>query len=85
MLLSILRDYIKPSLEDLCAGFGIDPASGTVASGPEVEPTEVASKEAGPDIEDDDDFFVASGMAGKVRAKNPYEVEMAVASAIKDW
>lgn len=85
MLLAILKEYIKPSFEDLCRGHGIDPAVGIIDGGPGVAPTETPPEETAPDIEDDDDFFVSSGMAGKVRAKNPYEVEMAIAAAIKEW
>lgn len=86
MLLTILREYIKPSFEDLCKGHGVDPAIGMVDEGPATTAsTEEPAEESGPDIEDDDDFFVSSSMAGKVRAKNPYEVELAIASALKDW
>lgn len=79
MLLAIIREYITPSFEDLCAGHGI--AATVAAKTPEVETV----ADEGPGVEDDDDFFVSSDKAGTVRAKNPYEVEVAIASAIKDW
>ena len=80
MLLAIIKEYITPSFEDLCAGHGI--AATIAAKTPEVE---TAAADEGPGVEDDDDFFVSSDKAGTIGAKNPYEVEMAIASAIKDW
>jgi hypothetical protein len=86
MLLSILKGYIKPSFEELCKGHGIDPALGTIkAPASTTKPTKEPDAVEGTDIEDDDDFFVKSDMAGKVRAKQPYEIEAAVTAAIKDW
>lgn len=82
MLLDILKDYIKPSFEDLCASHSIDLSSSGIATTSEIESPAV---DEGPGIEDDDDFFVSSDLAGKVRAKNPYEVELAIANAIKSW
>ena len=79
MLQAILRTYIVPSFEDLCAGFGIsttDVVKGTV----EAEVDAGASA----DMEDDEDF-ASHAMAGKVRVKNPAEVEIAINNAIKDW
>lgn len=87
MLLAILREYIKPSFEDLCRSHGVDPTSttpphiATTDSGKEVAAEEPV--DAG--VEDDDDFFVSSDKAGTIRAKNPYEVEIAIANALKDW
>lgn len=90
MLLSIIKEYINPTFEDLCAGHGIDLGAATP---PHVATKDLADKTTtdatvgvgDSDLEDDDDFFVSSGLAGKVRAKNPYEVEMAIAAALKDW
>lgn len=88
MLLDILKEYINPTFEDLCAGHGLDVSATGVASTADdtsIDDTaaDAASEDAG--LEDDDDFFVSSSLAGKVRAKNPYEVEVAIASVIKDW
>lgn len=88
MFEAILREYITPSFEDLCVGHGIDLESGTIAKPAAAEvpaATATAAEDDGPGFEDDDDFFVSSSMAGKVRAKNPYEVEVAITNAIKDW
>ncbi len=79
MLLTIVRTYIVPSFEDLCTSFGIsasDVADGTVKA--EVEAGVVS------DVEDDPDFL-DSDKVGKVRVKNPAEVEIAINNAIKDW
>jgi predicted transcriptional regulator len=86
-LVKILREYIKPSFEDLCRSHGIDP---TATTAPRIDtPTSDKSKpeEAPADssVEDDDDFFVSSDKAGTIRAKNPYEVEIAITNALKDW
>lgn len=89
MLLAILREYINPTFEDLCAGHGIDPTS----SEPprivdEVKPEEKKPEgdiTIGSDIEDDAEGFYTSEHEGKVRAKNPYEVELAISDAIKSW
>lgn len=87
MLLAILREYISPTFENLCTGHGIDPNAieaphvetpAAEKAAPEVEKPEVG-------VEDDDDFFTSSSLAGAARAKNPYEVEMAIANAVKDW
>lgn len=88
MLLAILKEYIKPSFEDLCTGHGIDPSSATpphVDSGKPKEPETEEPADTGADLEDDDDFFTDRGRAGTVRAKNPYEVELAIANALKEW
>ena len=81
MLLGIIREYISPSFEDLCLGHDIDPDKGFIS--PELAPEESTAAEPG--IEDDDDFFVASDLKGTVRVKNPYEVEVAILDALKDW
>jgi hypothetical protein len=83
MLLTILKTYIVPTFEGLCAGLGIavsDVAKGEV----EAEVTTDSSTSTESDIEDDEDFFKHS-MAGKVRVKNPAEVEIAINNAIKEW
>jgi hypothetical protein len=88
MILKILNEYIKPSFEDLCTGHGIDPASiETLKTGTATTPAEEApaATPEGPGVEDDDDFFTDRGRAGTIRAKNPYEVELAVANVTKDW
>lgn len=89
MLLAILREYIKPSFEDLCVGHGIDPTSGvkhTTAAAEKADEKETEPTSSESDfLEDDDDFFVSSDRAGKVRVKNPYEVEVAISSVLKDW
>ena len=86
MLLSILREYIEPDFTDLCAAYGIDASSAKIPE-PEIAPeaTTADSATSDLDLEDDDDFFVSSSLAGTVRAKNPYEVELAINNAIKDW
>lgn len=79
MLLSILRTYIVPSFDELCAGHSI--------SAPKGSPASIASDVTSSgldDLEDDEDFFSSEG-AGKVRVKNAYEVEIAVANVLKDW
>ena len=89
MLLAILREYIKPTFADLCKGHGIDPTSAeppkvvtdSKASGAE----DTTGTPADSGVEDDDDFFTSSDKAGTIRAKNPYEVEVAIANALKDW
>ena len=83
MLLNIVREYISPSFEDLCVGHDLDPTKGFVppAAADEVKDDDV--NELG--YEDDDDFFTSSELKGTIRAKNPYEVEVAVLNAIKDW
>lgn len=88
MLLSIIREYINPTFEDLCIGHGIDPTASVAphVEVPEAETsTSVEPEVEGSGVEDDDDFFVSSSLAGTVRAKNPYEVEIAIANALKDW
>jgi hypothetical protein len=82
MLLDILRDYVKPSFETLCAEYEVEADKKAIAAATPAEPT-VEPKS--PDLEDDDDFFPAASAKGTVRAKNPYEVDMAIASALKDW
>lgn len=89
MFLAILREYISPTFEELCRSRGIDPTAGIVKK---TEPAVSAPVTAAPDsveddlgVEDDDDFFVSSGMVGKIRAKNPYEVEIAMTNMLKDW
>jgi hypothetical protein len=82
MLLSIAREYIVPSFETLCKGRGLDATS--IASPAATTETDYFDDFAGE--EDDDDFFAASSdLKGKVRAKNPYEVEVAIADAIREW
>jgi hypothetical protein len=79
MLQTILKTYIVPSFEDLCTSFSIsasDVAKGDVKA-------EVAT-DAVSDVEDDPDFY-GSDKVGKVRVKNPAEVEIAINNAIKDW
>lgn len=78
MLLSILRTYIVPSFEELCKGHSIS----TPETPKAVEKDTTASDVT--DLEDDDDFFT-SGPAGKARVKNAYEVEIAIANALKEW
>jgi hypothetical protein len=88
MILKILNEYVKPSFEDLCTGHGIDPASiETLKTGTATTPAEEApaATPEGPGVEDDDYFFTDRGRAGTIRAKNPYEVELAVANVTKDW
>lgn len=88
MFLTILREYVEPTFEMLCRGRGIDPAAITEKKPVlKTEPTAVAAEAEAEDagLEDDDDFFVSSSLAGKVRAKNPYEVEIAMTSLIKEW
>ena len=89
MFNSILDGYVIPTFEMLCTGFGIDPASGVLAAKPVAdEPATAAADESedeGSWLEDDEDFFPGASGKGKVRAKNPYEVELAIADAIKDW
>lgn len=82
-IVKILREYVVPTFEDLCRGHGIDGAAVKAAEEPKSEVA--ATSSFGPDVEDDDDFFVSSDKVGKVRVKNPYEVELAIASAVKDW
>jgi hypothetical protein len=87
-LLKILREYINPTFEDLCAGHGIDPHSTEppkVKTDPKADAADTEDSVSDPDLEDDDDFFTSSAHAGKVRAKNPYEVELAIADAVKNW
>lgn len=79
MLLAILKDYVVPSFEELCAKHSIDATKASTVVG-------TGSEDAYDDgIEDDDDFFVDHGLKGKVRAKSAYEVEVAIATALKDW
>jgi hypothetical protein len=87
MLIEILKGYIKPTFETLCKEYEVDLDTKAIADKKATTATgasETAEAET-PEIEDDDDFFVAGGAKGKVRAKNPYEVEMSIAAAIKDW
>jgi hypothetical protein len=80
MLMAILRTYVKPSFEDLCASFDIkasDIAKGTV----EAEVSDSITS----DIEDDEDFPGLSGKAGTTRVKNPAEVEIAINDIISKW
>jgi hypothetical protein len=80
MLQSIIRTYVVPTFKELCTIFDISAteiSTGTVEA--EVEDTSTSV-----DIEDDDDF-APYAMAGKVRVKNPAEVEIAINNAIKDW
>jgi hypothetical protein len=84
-LLAILKSYIKPTFEKLCADRGIDPAAAKVATPSTGAETSVEEPETASSLEDDDDFFTSSKGAGTVRVKNPYEVEVAIANAIKDW
>ena len=90
MLLAILKEYINPTFEDLCAGHGIDPHSAepphVVDDAKDAAIDSVDSSDSfDSDVEDDDDFFASSEHAGKIRAKNPYEVEMAVLDAVQSW
>jgi hypothetical protein len=87
MFLTILNGYVEPTFEMLCRGRGIDPAAITekkpfLATAPEAT-TESEAEDAS--IEDDKSFFVDSPLTGKVRAKNPYEVEIAMTNLIKEW
>ena len=86
MFVAILREYISPTFEELCRSRGFDPAAGAVkpAAAP-ASAAPAAEAEPGDGVEDDDDFFVTSDMAGKIRAKNPYEVEIAMSNMLKDW
>jgi hypothetical protein len=79
MLVSIIRDYVKPSFEDLRAGCDVDLAAPAPTHEDSLE-AEVAAE-----VEDDDDFFPSAGSKGSIRAKNPYEVEVTVLNALKDW
>lgn len=88
MLLSIVKRYIKPSFEELCRGAGVDPTSGAVTATKATiaEPEAAAdAADSSADIEDDDDFFVKSDFTGKVRAKQPFEVDSIIAGVLKDW
>jgi hypothetical protein len=85
MLMAILKDYINPTFEKLCADRGIDPSAAKVATPKKETSSEAEEADVGGGVEDDDDFFTSSKGAGTVRVKNPYEVELAIANAIKDW
>jgi hypothetical protein len=87
MFLSILREYVEPTFEMLCRSRGIDPAATVkpALATPAAAAAEEAPEDVGPGIEDDDDFFHGSALAGTVRAKNPYEVEIAMSNLIKGW
>jgi hypothetical protein len=80
LILGILREYIVPTFEELCAGRGIDSTAITAATTKIPDELEVSS-----DIEDDDDFFASSAKKGTIRAKNPAEAEMAIKSEIESW
>jgi hypothetical protein len=84
MLLAILKSYVKPTFEKLCAERGIDPAAAKVTTA-SAETSSTKEPEVVSDVEDDADFFTSSKGAGSARVKNPYEVEIAIANAIKDW
>ena len=64
MLLSILKEYVAPSFEELCRRHEI--------SKPEEAPAATEPTVLGDGVEDDDDFFTGSALKGKIRAKNPY-------------
>lgn len=82
MFENILRTYVVPSLEELCKTHAIKtddiPVSGTT-----VDTTASDSTSTGE--EDDADFFTGGDMIGKVRAKNPYEVELVINDVISKW
>lgn len=81
MLSAIIRAYVKPSFEDLCASFDIKVSD--IAKG-EVEAEVDATLATLSDEEDDKDFF-KSDKAGKVRVKSPADVEIAINKIIADW
>jgi hypothetical protein len=81
MLTAIAREYIVPSFEALCKGRDLDAA--TIAGSSATPETDTFDDFAGE--EDDDDFFTSSELKGKVRAKNPYEVEVVIADALREW
>ena len=82
MFENILRTYVAPSLEELCKTHAIKaddiPVSGAAADDTTSSGTETRK-------EDDADFFVGGDMIGKVRAKNPYEVELVINDVISKW
>jgi hypothetical protein len=80
MILAILREYIEPSFEELCRARDIDATVSAPVLDDKAEDTPSVS-----DVEDDDDFFTSSSAAGKVRVKNPAEVEIAISNALKSW
>ena len=85
MFRDILREYVVPSFEELCASHDITVKA--AATKDETKKTMADefedSEELG--LEDDDDFFVSGGFAGKIRAKNPADAEIAITKAISGW
>ena len=83
-LLEILKEYITPTFESLCKSYGVDIVA-TAKPETTAAETPIMTKSADLELEDDDDFFPHAHLVGKVRAKNPYEVETAINDALKDW
>lgn len=81
-LSNILDDYVIPSFEDLCDAKGINIKTGEIKHEEPVDNADIYEDEAYD--EDEDEFFTTSN-TGKLRAKNPYEVETAIDQVISDW
>lgn len=85
MLLGILDEYVKPTLEQLCELKGIDISNGKMAEKEIEQEVQATVEDPVEDIEDDEDDFYSGNIAGTVRAKNPYEVEQAALDIVKNW
>ena len=85
MLLGILDEYVKPTLEQLCELKGIDISNGKMAEREIEQEVQATVEDPVDDIEDDEDDFYSGNIAGTVRAKNPYEVEQAALNIVKNW
>ena len=84
MLLGILDEYVKPTLEQLCELKGIDISNGKMAEREIEQEVQATVEDPVDDIEDDEDDFYSGNIAGTVRAKNPYEVEQAALNIVKN-
>jgi hypothetical protein len=82
----IVEEYIEPTFEELCKGAGIDITTGmlTKKEEPVVEAEPEDVEDLG-DIEDDEDFIDSPVGTKTMRAKSPYEVELAITSSLADW